>query len=75
MEKDQAVHLYSSQSNATWGLDRIDQANLPLDKTYGFSNSGTGVNAYIIDTGILTTHQEFEGRADLDLILSTMILT
>lgn len=46
-----------------WGLDRINQRYLPLDRYYGFINSGVGVNAYVIDTGILSTHWEFQGRA------------
>jgi len=52
------------QPNASWGLDRIDQRNLPLNRYYGYVNNGEGVNAYVIDTGILPTHYEFDGRAD-----------
>jgi subtilisin family serine protease len=48
---------------ASWGLDRIDQRNLPLDQSYTYISDGTGVNAYVIDTGILPTHWEFSGRA------------
>lgn len=51
------------QPNASWGLDRIGQRYLPLDKTYAYVNNGEGVNAYVIDTGILPTHWEFQGRA------------
>ena len=46
-----------------WGLDRINQHYLPLDTRYTYLNDGQGVNAYVIDTGILTTHYEFNGRA------------
>ena len=51
------------QPNASWGLDRIDQRLLPLNRYYAYHNDGEGVNAYIIDTGILTTHWELRGRA------------
>jgi len=51
------------QPYALWGLDRIDQHSLPLNNQYAYVNNGTGVNAYVIDTGILTTHYEFGGRA------------
>ena len=46
-----------------WGLDRIDQANLPLSGTYTYNNSGAGVTAYVIDTGINASHSDFGGRA------------
>ena len=47
-----------------WGLDRIDQAALPLSGTYSYTATAAGVHAYIIDTGIWTLHPEFGGRAD-----------
>jgi len=52
------------QPHASWGLDRIDQRSLPLDQHYAYQNDGEGVNAYVIDTGILPTHYEFRGRAE-----------
>jgi subtilisin family serine protease len=47
----------------SWGIDRIDQRSLPLDNKYFYPNIAAPVTAYVIDTGILLTHQEFGGRA------------
>jgi aqualysin 1 len=63
IEVDTWVSLTATQNNATWGLDRIDQRNRPLNGTYVYDTTGSGVNAYIIDTGIRRTHNEFGGRA------------
>lgn len=61
VEADQIVSI-TQQSGATWGLDRIDQRNLPLNSTYNYNTSGAGVHAYIVDTGINASHVEFSGR-------------
>jgi subtilisin family serine protease len=63
VEQDGIATTSATQTNATWGLDRIDQRALPLSGTYTYTNTGSGVNAYIIDTGILLSHQDFGGRA------------
>ncbi len=63
VEQDQTVSIDTTQNNATWGLDRIDQRDLPLNTTYIYTPTGAGVDAWIIDTGILTTHNQFGGRA------------
>ena len=57
------MYASTTQSGATWGLDRIDQRNLPLNGQYTYNWTGSGVRAYIIDTGIRTTHTQFGGRA------------
>jgi subtilisin family serine protease len=63
VEEDQEYTIDATQSGATWGLDRIDQRNRPLSGTYTYNWTGSGVRAYVIDTGIRTTHTQFGGRA------------
>lgn len=62
VEEDFEVKLFETQNNAVWGLDRVDQASLPLSTTYTSADQGAGVRAYVVDTGVLTSHQEFAGR-------------
>jgi subtilisin family serine protease len=73
VEPDSAVHVDTTQPNATWGIDRIDQRALPLSGTYTYTATGSGVTAYVIDTGIRKTHTEFGGRAVPGVDTSTPI--
>ncbi|MGX1882596.1 S8 family peptidase [Streptomyces sp. NPDC055287] len=63
VEQDSRVRLSETQTNATWGIDRVDQRSLPLSTTYTYNTTASNVSAYIIDTGIRTSHSEFGGRA------------
>ncbi|HEY0996115.1 MAG TPA: S8 family serine peptidase [Gemmatimonadaceae bacterium] len=63
VEQDGIAYASTTQSGATWGIDRIDQRALPLSSTYSYTATASNVYAYIIDTGIRFSHSEFGGRA------------
>lgn len=69
IEQDQILSItplntaQGDQSSPTWGIDRIDQRDLSLSNSYHYDYDGSGVTAYIVDTGVLTTHNEFGNRA------------
>ena len=62
VEENSEITLSTTQTGATWGLDRIDQRNRPLSTTYSYTATGAGVKAYVIDTGIRASHQDLAGR-------------
>ena len=62
--QNHTVHLLADQPNPpSWGLDRLDQRDLPLNSDYHYDVTGSNVTAYVIDTGIRVGHQTFGGRA------------
>jgi len=63
VEEDAHVQNSATQSGATWGIDRTDQRALPLSGTYNYTSTASTVYAYVIDTGIQTSHAQFGGRA------------
>ena len=62
IEEDGISYPSITQFNATWGLDRVDQPNLPLNGTYVYDSGASSVRVYVIDTGILATHTDLSGR-------------
>jgi hypothetical protein len=62
VQENGLIHVSATQTGATWGIDRIDQRDLPRNSSYTYNVDGTGVHAYVIDTGVRMTHNEFTGR-------------
>lgn len=64
VEADAAAYAVDTQTDPpSWGLDRVDQRDLPVDHRYTYSTTASQVNAYIVDTGIRMSHRDFGGRA------------
>lgn len=66
VEEDSYISIDAVQNNAPWGLDRVDQRNVPLNTSYQYMKTGNGVHVYVVDTGIRASHSEFSGRATAD---------
>ncbi|MGW7428889.1 S8 family peptidase [Streptomyces sp. NPDC054861] len=67
VEQDAKVTVSGEQTDPPWGLDRIDQRRLPLNYTYTWANGARSVRLYVIDTGLRTSHRDFEGRASIGI--------
>ncbi|RBL81584.1 S8 family peptidase, partial [Streptomyces cavourensis] len=63
VEADGVAYALGTQNDPTWGLDRIDQRDLPGDRKFTYPNTASNVTAYVLDTGIRTSHRDFGGRA------------
>ncbi|MFH8990261.1 S8 family serine peptidase [Streptomyces sp. NPDC017940] len=64
VEADAAAYAVDTQTDPpSWGLDRVDQRDLPVDRKYTYGTTASNVNAYVLDTGIRMSHRDFGGRA------------
>ncbi|WP_409496772.1 S8 family peptidase [Amycolatopsis sp. cmx-11-12] len=62
--QNKTFKISETQDNPpSWGLDRVDQADLPLDKKYTYPTKADNVTAYVIDTGVRGSHKDFGDRA------------
>lgn len=62
IEVDRRIELTQERTVSAWGIDRLDQASLPLNSRFSFAMTGQSVSAYVVDSGILASHEEFENR-------------
>jgi len=67
VQVDHEVTFEGTQYNPTWGLDRVDQDDLPLDDVFEYPNTASSVNAYVIDSGVNEFHGDFGGRVETNL--------
>ncbi|MEU6315491.1 S8 family peptidase [Streptomyces sp. NPDC047014] len=63
VQQDGLHSVSGSQADPPWGLDRIDQRDLPLDKKYTAAETASNVTVYLLDSGLRTSHEQFQGRA------------
>jgi len=67
---NEVIQLDGTQTSPPWGLDRIDQAHLPLDSRFAYDHDGSGTTVFVIDTGLNWSHSDFAGRVPVGYYLT-----